>query len=340
MENRAMHANDSTRTTRHIAGATLAIAVACFAGDAAAQNAAQSYPNKPIRVIVPVVPGGASDLLARLIGPQLTAAWGQQVVVENRAGAGGQIGVEGVARSVPDGYTLLFWDYGSLTIATALRPTFRVDPVKDLATVTVASYSPHVLGAHPSVPASSVKELIAIAKAQPDKLNYAITGLGSAPHLAAVLLALQTGIKWVYIPTKGGAQAMFDVISGQADVLFNSMFAMLPYVKTKQLKLLAVSSPKRMAAIPDTLTVIESGVPGFVTGSSQGMLAPAAVPPEILNKLHAQIAIALAQPEMRQKLAAQGAEVVAQPPEKTRAFLREEQARWTRVAKEAKITLD
>jgi tripartite-type tricarboxylate transporter receptor subunit TctC len=327
-------------STRLWPGPLLAIVLVFLAAPGAAQNAAQSYPGKPIRVIVPVLPGGASDLLARLVGPQLTAAWGQQVIVDNRAGAGGQIGVEAVARAVPDGYTLLFWDYGSLTIATALRPTFRIDPARDLAAVTVVSYSPHLLAAHPSVPAATVKELIALAKAQPGKLNYAVTGIGSAPHLAAVLLAMQTGINWVYIPTKGGSQAMFDVIAGQADVLFNSMFAMLPYVKTKQLKPLAVSSPRRMAAIAETPTVIESGVKEFVTGSSQGMLAPAAVPKEIVAKLHAQIASILAQPEIRQKLATQGAEVVAQPPEKTHAFLRAEHLRWTKVAKEAKITID
>ncbi len=335
-----MRPDDSPCLANCLIRSVLAIALASIAGLACAQNNAQSYPNKPIRVIVPVVPGGSSDLLARMIGPQLTAAWGQQVIVENRAGAGGQIGVEAVARAVPDGYTLLFWDYGSLTIATALRPTFRIDPVRDLAPVTVVSYSPHVLAVHPTVPASSVKELIALAKGQPGKLNYAVTGLGSAPHLAAVLFAMQTGIDWVYIPTKGGAQAMFDVIAGQADVLFNSMFAMLPYVKTKQLKLLAVSSPQRMAAIPQTPTVIESGIPGFVTGSSQGMLAPAGVPGDVLAKLYAQIVVVLARGDIRQKLAAQGAEAVGNSPEKTRTFLRDEQLRWTKVAREAKIILD
>jgi tripartite-type tricarboxylate transporter receptor subunit TctC len=337
----AIHQSARGSTCR-FASWTCAIVLALYATSTPAQNAAQSYPSKPIHIIVPVVPGGggASDPLARMIGPHLTAAWGQQVIVENRPGAGGQLGTEAVARAAPDGYTLLIWDYGSLTIASLLRPTFRVDPVRDLLPVTVLTYSPYLLVVHPSVPASSVKELIALAKAQPGKLNYAVTGIGSSPHLTGILFAMETGIKWAYIPAKGGAQAMIDVISGQADVLFNSMLALLPFVKSKQLKLLAVSSPERIASIPETPTVIESGIAGFIAGASQGILAPAGVPKEVIGKLNAQIAAVLAQPDIRQKLIPQGAQVVANSPEKASAYLRDMRSRWSKVAKESDIKLD
>ena len=323
-----------------IAGCAFAIVVSAAPQAAVAQGAADAYPNKLIRVIVPVAPGGASDLLARLIGAQLTAAWGQQVIVDSRPGAGGQIGSEAVARAPKDGYTLLFWDFGSLTISAALRPTFTIDPARDFMPVTVVSYSPHLLVVHPSVPASNMKQLIALAKAHPGKLNYAATGIGSAPHLAGILFEMQTGINWEYIPAKGGAQAMLDVMTGQSDVLFNSMFATLAHVNSKRLKLLTVSSPRRMVSIPDTPTVIESGLAGFVTGSWQGMLAPAGTPGDVLAKLQKQIAGILAQPDMRQKLAAEGADVVANTPQEAHAFLREQQARWAKLVKQVGIKVE
>jgi len=221
-----------------------------------------------------------------------------------------------------------------------VRPTFPIDPARDFMPVTVVSYSPHLLVVHPSVPASNMKQLIELAKANPGKLNYAATGIGSAPHLAGILFELQTGIRWEYIPAKGGAQAMLDVVTGQSDVLFNSMFATLAHVTSKRLKVLAVSSPKRMASLPDTPTVIESGLPGFVTGSWQGLLAPAGTPDDVLAKLQKQIAGILALPEMRQKLAAQGAEVVANSPQEAHAFLREQQVRWAKLAKQAGIKVE
>ena len=239
---------------------------------------AQSYPSKPIRIIVPYPAGGTSDILARSVGQKLSEAWGQPVIVENKPGANGNVGADMVAKAAPDGYTLLLADIGSLAISPSVYPTLPFDPVKDFAPVTMVAYSPHILVVHPSVPVSSVKELVALAKTKPGKLNFAISGLGGAPHLAGVDFALRTGIDWVYIPYKGGAQAIADVAGGQADVTLNGMLASYPLVKGDKLKLLAVSSARRMSAIPDVPTIAESGVPGFESGSWQGVIAPAGTP--------------------------------------------------------------
>src|SRR3989440_12512661 len=190
----------------------------------------QQYPSKPIRVIVPFAPGGTSDILARAIGPRLTAAWNQPVVVENRTGANGNVGADFVAKSAPDGYTLLLSDVGALAINPSVYPGMPFDPAKDFAAVVMVSYSPHVLAVHPSVPVGSVKELIAYARANPGKINFANSGTGGAPHLAGVEFAARTGVPWAYIPYKGGSAAVTDVIAGKANGLFNGMLATSPTV--------------------------------------------------------------------------------------------------------------
>ena len=253
---------------------TALFVAASLAGVALAAQA-QNYPSKPIRIIVPYPAGGTSDILARSIGQKLSESLGQPVVVENKPGANGNVGAEFVARAAPDGYTLLLADIGALAISPSVYPKLPFDPAKDFAPVTMVAYSPHILVVHPSIPAASVKELIALAKSKPGKLNFAISGVGGAPHLAGVDFALRTGIDWAYIPYKGGAQAIADVAGGQADVTLNGMLATYPLVQGGKLKLLAVSSAKRMSAIPDVPTIAESGIPGFETGSWQGVVAPA-----------------------------------------------------------------
>ena len=220
---------------------------------------AQGYPNKPIRLIVPFAAGGTSDILARQIGAKLSEAWGQPVIVEAKPGANGNVGAEFVARSAPDGYTLLLTDLGALAINPSVYPNMAFDPVKDFAAVNFVAYSPHVLGVHPSVPVNTVTELIAHAKANPGRLNFATSGLGGAPHLAGVDLALRSGSQWTFIHYKGGSQAVTDVAAGQANLIMNGMIATYPQVKAGKIRILAVSGAKRVAQIPDVPTSAARG---------------------------------------------------------------------------------
>lgn len=308
----------------------LALAALAFAGAAAAQ----SWPQRPIRVIVPYPPGGTSDILARALGPGMQAALGQPWVVENKPGATGNVGADLVAKSPADGYTLLLADIGSLAIAPSVVTALAYDPVRDLVPVVMVAYSPHLLVVHPSVAAKDPKELIAIAKAKPDSLNFAVSGMGGANHLAGIDFAQRAGIKWTYIPYKGGSQAVADVVGGQANVLFNGMLATWPSVTGGRLKALAISSSKRVASAAGTPTVAET-LPGFETGSVQGVVAAAGTPREIVAKLNAEFKRVLGNPEIKDKLAAQGTEVRADTPDSFGAFIRNETARWAKVVKES-----
>ncbi len=319
--------------SRRSAGLRLLAAVACVLCSAVAT--AQPWPSKPIRIIVPYPAGGTSDILARALGPGITAVLGQPVIVENKPGSTGNVGAEMVAKSPPDGYTLLLADIGSLAIGPSIFPALPFDPVKDFAPVIMVAYSPHLLAVNPALPAKDVKELIALAKSKPGTLNFAVSGIGGANHLAGVDFALRTGIKWAYIPYKGGAQAIADVAGGQADVMFNGMLATYPLVKGGKLKALAISSSKRFAAAPDIPTVAESGLPGFETGSFQGIVAPAGTPPDIITKLHQTITGILASPEMQERLVNAGAEPRAGTPAEFGTFIRDEKARWAKVVKES-----
>ena len=314
-------------------GAALAILAAICAGPAEAADPA--YPVKPIRMIIANVAGGTSDILARVIGAKLTESWGQQIIVDNRPGGSGLIGNEMLVKSPPDGYTLLLADFGSTTTTVLLQPKAAIDLQRDYAPVTIVSYSPHLFCVHPSVPANNVKAVIALAKAQPGKLNFATAGQTTAPHWAGILLASRYGIDWTYIPGKGGAQAVLDVASGQADVLFNGMLATLPYVKSGKLKLIAITSAKRNAALPDAPTFAESGVPDFVTGSWQGILAPGKTPPEIVARLQAETHRILFTPDIKEKLAGQGADPMGTTPAETAEFMRRERERMTKLIKDS-----
>lgn len=305
-----------------------------------AEAFAQAYPAKPIRIVVPYPPGGTSDILARGLAERLTAAWGQAVIVDNKPGANGNVGADIVAKAAPDGYTVLLADIGALAISPSVYPTLPFDPARDFAPVSMVAYSPHILVVNPGVPANSVQELIALAKSKPGKLNFAVSGVGGAPHLAGVEFALRTGVKWEYIPYKGGSQAIADVAGGQADATLNGMLATYPLVKGGKLRILGVSSNHRMSAIPEVPTIAESGLPGFETGSWQGVVAPAGTPRDIVAKLNAEIARIVGTPDMRDNLARQGAEVRTNSPEEFAAFIRSEMTRWAKVVKDANVKVE
>src|SRR4051812_39166146 len=301
---------------------------------------AQAFPNKPIRIIVPYAAGGTSDILARQIGPKLTDAWSQPVIVENKTGANGNVGADFVAKSAPDGYTLLLTDLGGLVISASVYPQLPFNPSQDFTPVVMVSYSPHVLAVHPSVKAANVKELIALAKANPGKLNFAVSGIGGAPQLAGIEFAQRTGVQWTYIPYKGGSDAVTGTVAGQADVLFNGMLATWPSVQGGRLKAMAISSAQRMPSAPDTPTVAEQGLPGFETGSFQGVVGPAGVPRETLLKLNSQLVKTLGTDEMKERFAKQGTEVRTGTPESLGQWLSTEQAKWARVVKESGAKFD
>src|SRR5687768_14219713 len=261
---------------------------------------AQTYPNKPIRIIVPYAAGGTSDILARQIGPELNKAWGQPVVVENRPGANGNVGADMVAKSAPDGYTLLLTDLGGLVISASVYPKLPFNPSKDFTPVVMVSYSPHVLAANPDVDVKNVKELVTLAKAYPGKLNFAISGIGGAPQLAGIEFAQRMGIDWTYIPYKGGADAITGVVGRQAHVPFNGMLATWPHVTGGRLRALAISAAQRVPSAPETPTVAEQGLPGFETGSYQGVIGPAGIPREMVAKLNAELVKVLNTAEMKE----------------------------------------
>ena len=301
----------------------------CIANTGAQTPAAKpatAYPGKPIRVIIPYPPGGTSDILARLLGVKMTEAWGQTIIVENRTGANGNIGAEFVARAPADGYTYLLTDIGNLSVApNVFKLTY--DPHKDLASVSTVSYSPHMLTVHPSLPVKTTRELIALAKSNPGKLNLP-TGMGGATHFGAMELAERTGIKWTYIGTRGGADSSRSVMSGETEVLLLGMLQTLPHVKSGRLKLIAVSSEKRVASLPDTPTISEGpGLAGFVSGSWQGMLAPARTPPEMIEKVNAELARILAMPDIKEKLQTQGTEPLPTKPPEMAKWMAVEKAR-------------
>ncbi|MFZ2737653.1 MAG: tripartite tricarboxylate transporter substrate binding protein [Burkholderiaceae bacterium] len=314
-----------------------ALGLSCWVATTA--QAQTPFPTKAIRIIVPFAAGGTSDILARSLGLKLTESWGQPVVVENRAGANGNVGADHVAKSAPDGYTLLLSDVGALAINPSVYPNMPYDPVRDFAPVNMVSYSPHVLGVHPSVPANNVKELIDYAKANPGKLNFAISGTGGAPHLAGIAFAQRTGISWTYIPYKGGSQAVADVAGGQANVIMNGMLATYPTVKSGRIRALALSGAQRVASASDVPTIAET-LPGFETGSYQGVLAPAGTPRDVIAKLNAEISKILASSEMREKLAVLGTEVRTGQPEALGSFIAGEKSRWAQVIREAGVKFD
>ena len=296
-----------------------------------AADTASAYPSKPVRVIVTFVPGGGTDLMARTIGQKLADAWGHQFVVDNRGGAGGIIGTEIAARATPDGYTLLLATSAGLIINPLLNPKLPYDPFTDFAPVSLLATNPTLLVVNPSVPVTSVKELIAYARAKPRLLNYATVGQGSPIHMAMELFKSMTATDMVHVPYKGSGPAVTDLISGQVQLMFNSMPTVLPHVKTGKARALAVGSAQRSRTVPDIPTVAESGVPGFEAVTWSGMVAPAKTPAGIVNKLSAQIQQSLADAKTVQRMLSYGAEAQSSTPEGLARFMREESARARKV---------
>ncbi len=321
-----------TLTRRHVLAATAAALAA------PAVMAQQAWPSKTIRIIVPYPPGGSSDIIARAIQPLLQDALKQSVIVENKAGANGNLGTDFVAKSTADGHTFVLCDVGALAITPSVYTKLPFDPSKDLRGVTMLAYSPHLLVVHPSVPANNLKELVALSK-QKD-LNFAVTATGSAPHLAGVALQRAVDARWAYVPYKGGIQAIQDTVGGQTQILMNGMLATLPHVQSGKLKLLGVSKRTRMPLIGDTPTLAEQGAPGFESGTWQGVLVPKATPDAVVQKLNTALVGAIRSADVRARLAGQGAEVVTMTPQEQDQFFAQERKRWAQVVNDANIKLD
>jgi tripartite-type tricarboxylate transporter receptor subunit TctC len=304
----------------------------------AGASQAQDWPSKPIRIVVPYTPGGSSDIIARAISEPLAAALKTTVVVENKPGANGNTGTDIVAKSPADGYTLLLCDVGALAITPSVYAKLPFDPSKDLRGVSMLAYSPHLLVVHPSVPANNLGELVELSKKT--KLNFAVTAIGSAPHLAGVAVERASGAKWEYIPYKGGSQAIQDTIAGQTRVLMNGMLATLPHVQAGKLKVLGVSRATRVPLLPETATIAEQGVKGFESGTWQGVLVPAGTPPAVLAKLSAELTRIIRSPDVRSRLTAQGAEVYTMSPTEFTQFYDRERNKWAEVVKISGVKLE
>lgn len=303
-----------------------------------AVKAASNWPTHPIRLVVPYPAGGSSDIIARLISRQLGEALGQPVVVDNRPGANGNIGAAMVAQAGTDNHTLLLCDLGALAISPSVYTKLTFDPSKDLKGVAMLAYSPHLLVVHPSVQVSNLKELVDLSKRS--QLNFAVTAIGSAPHLAGVAVAQATGAKWQYVPYKGGSQAVADTVGGTAQVLMNGMLATLPQVQAGKLKVIGISKKTRMPLMAQVPTIAEQGVPGFESGSWQGVMAPAGMPDALVARISSELIRIIRLPEVRAQLAGQGAEVVTMTPPETNKFFVSERARWAAVVKQADVRLD
>ena len=298
----------------------------------AATSNAQPFPTKPIKIIVPFPAGGTVDFFARVISTKLSDALGQSVLVENRAGAGGNIAAEAVAKAAPDGYTLLM---GSEIIAinTSLYSKIGYDPVKDLAPITLVGTVPNILIVHPGLPVNSVNDLIALAKKTPGKISFASTGQGTSTHLSSELFKLMANVDMLHVPYKGGPPAIADLISGQVNMMFINMPTGITHVRSGKAKIIAVSSIKRVSQLPDVPTVDQAGVKGFETSAWSGLYAPAGTPVDIVNRLNAEVVKILKQPSVREQLMAQGAEPVGDTPEEFSRFTLAEISKWAKIIK-------
>lgn len=305
---------------------------------AATPSLAQPYPAKPVRIVVPFPAGGNADIFARAFAQKLGDAWKQTPIVDNRAGAAGIIGTQFVAKSPGDGYTLLFGTTGTHTTNPAVYAKLPYDPVKDFAPVSNFADSPFLLVVHPSVPANTLQGLIALARARPGQLDYASFGAGSSAHLAGEMLRTMAGINIVHVAYKGGPPAVNDLVGGHVALMFNSMPAVLPLVKSARLRALAVAAAKRAPTLPELPTFGEAGLAGFEAGSWYGVLAPAGTPRDVVTRLHGETVRMLGLPDVRQKLASEGAEAIGNTPEEFAAQIQRDIARWAKVAREAKIT--
>ncbi len=314
------------------------IAVTAFLISTVASS--QNYPVRPVRLVVPFAPGGGTDLVARTIAQKLTEALGQSFVVENRGGAGGVIGADLVAKSAPDGYTLVMGTPGSMTINPSLTAKLPYDTLRDFAPISLATISPFVLTVHPSLPVHNVREFVAFAKARPGQLNYGTSGNGSVAHLSTEYLKSLAQINLVHVPYKGSALALTDTLAGQLQVLFDNAPGVWPHVKAGKLRLMGVGTQQRSVLVPGALTIAESGVPGYEASTAFGVLAPARTPAEIINRLSQEIRRILQSAEIRDRLFAQGLEAVGSTPQQYDKHLRDELAKYARIVRTANIKVD
>jgi tripartite-type tricarboxylate transporter receptor subunit TctC len=318
--------------TRFFAPLVLPIALASMPGALLAQQ----YPSKPVRMMVPFVPGGNTDIIARIVAPEMSKALGQQLVIENRGGAGSTIGTEVVARAPADGYTILMVSAAHV-INPAMIKKLPYDSIKDFATISIVADVPTAFAVHPNLPVKNVKEFIALAKARPGQLNYSTAGRGTVGHLAAELLSSMASIKMVHVAYKGTGQSITDLIAGHVQLQFSSMPAVINHARAGKLRLLAQTGEKRSSAATDVPTMVESGVKGFVVSSGFGLLAPAGTPRPAIDRVHGALVKALAEPAVRNNLSGQGAEPVGNTPEAYEAFNKAEIAKWIKVARTAGI---
>jgi tripartite-type tricarboxylate transporter receptor subunit TctC len=309
--------------------AFVALTICCF-------SYSQDYPVKPIRLVVPYSPGGPVDIVGRIVAQKLTPALSQQVIVDNRAGGGGNLAVEIVAKSVADGYTLLMGANGTNAINPGLYPHLAVDPARELAPITMIASSPMILVVHPSLSAHSVKEFVALAKSRPGAINFASSGNGSTAHLASELLKSMTGINIVHVPYKGAGPALTDLVGGQVQTMITGVSSTLPYVKGGRLRPLAVSSDKRLAILPEVPALAEE-VAGYEVNTWYGVFAPVQTPRPIIDKLNRTLGSLFATADARERLAALGAEPVTMPPEQFAAAIRKETVKWAKVIKDAGV---
>jgi len=317
-----------------------ALAVAATLAAAASGSSAQSYPNRPVRILVPFPAGAGVDIVARMLGLPLTDLWGQATVVDNRPGAGGTIACELAAKAAPDGYTLLLGNISTFAMAPSLYKKVNYDPVQSFAPITLVNTSANVLVAHPSVPAATTQALIALAKAKPGQINYASAGSGTSPHLAAELFKSMAGVDLVHVPYKGSPQALTDLLGGQTQIMFASLVSALPHIRQARLRALGVTSLKRAAALPDLPAISEAGLRGYDVSVWMGIVAPAGTPPAIIAQLNRQIGALLQSPDIRERLAVQGLEAASNSPAEFRSYIASEVRKWAGVIKQAGVVAD
>jgi tripartite-type tricarboxylate transporter receptor subunit TctC len=320
------------KTTSKLAG--LALALTAALPSLAAQS---NYPTRPVRLLVPSTPGGSVDTLSRSIGTRLSEKWGSQVVVDNRPGAGGVIAAETTAKAVPDGYTLLMCTVSSCATNVSLHRNLPYDPVRDFAPVTLVATQNLMLVVNPSIPAGSVKELVALAKASPGKYSFASAGNGTGSHLSGELFKLLAGINLLHVPYKGVAAGLLDTVSGQISMNFPSIISGVPQVKSGKLRALATTGPRRSATVPDLPTMNEAGVKGFESSTWYAVLAPAQTPRDVVNRINADVVAILNQPDVRERMSKEGADPVGSTPQELAAYMKSEIAKWAKVIKAAGI---